>query len=270
MEKRGSDRQLRAAYQRVQHCLHAALEYVDRARQSDASRSKLFIARYLWRLLPSALRKQVWNWHNQTLPYHRIVYRGRVLSFGRDRTAAYRAVFPDPPIGKTILDVGCNSGAYCFMAASEGASYTLGVDQSRIFIERGKELLKSAEIPNIDLLQADIFAAELRQSFDVVLCLNILHHLQSIERVDSLLDALYELTNEKLIMMIVITTMPFARYEYIRTGKTEQVLLSPDYFRDKFRSAHVEFTVVNPLWYGSNRGIVTVQKMRETTSERQF
>jgi len=109
------------------------------------------MARSLWRLLPQPCRYQFWIWWSNVLPYQKIVYRGKVLQWGRDRTRVYRAVFPRAPVGKTILDVGCHTGFYCFMAASEGAKYCLGIDHSVSRIEKGMALIAKEGITNIEL-----------------------------------------------------------------------------------------------------------------------
>ena len=41
---------------------------------------------------------------------------------GKDRSATAKAIFPDDLTGKTVLDVGCRYGYFCFEALKRGAS----------------------------------------------------------------------------------------------------------------------------------------------------
>src|SRR5215469_15807753 len=88
----------------------------------------MFAARRLWRLIPAGVREGVWARFGYIVPYQKVIYQGRVLSRGTDRTETYDLLFPTPPTGKTVLDVGCHIGFYCFQACSDGARYCLGID----------------------------------------------------------------------------------------------------------------------------------------------
>ncbi|HVK39919.1 MAG TPA: class I SAM-dependent methyltransferase [Candidatus Kapabacteria bacterium] len=78
--------------------------------------------------------------------------------------------------GKTVLDVGCGSGAKARYFASRGARRVLGVDVSDAFAEMWK-----AEPPleNLRLVRGDINALKdvpdlAAERFDIILCLQVL------------------------------------------------------------------------------------------------
>src|SRR5438270_13420841 len=102
--------------------------------------SGVAIVRGMWRQLPVSFRARVWEAWSGVIPYQRLSYRGKLLAWGTDRTEAYRLLFTDPPAGKSILDVGCHVGFYCFQAASHGAAYCLGVDRDGLRIAKARRI----------------------------------------------------------------------------------------------------------------------------------
>jgi SAM-dependent methyltransferase len=120
----------------------------------------------------------------------------RVLSSVGESSCAARIAarrtgsFPSPPIVRTVLDVGCHSGFYCFMAASEEAKYCLGVDIDERHLSRAKGVLKPYNIPNVHFINEDVLESKFPRECDVVLCLNLLPYLRTLDRVDALLKAL--------------------------------------------------------------------------------
>lgn len=88
--------------------------------------------------------------------------------------------------GKRVLDVGCDHGAWSFLAKDCGAKYVLGLDRGREVKERGfidlvnensehaiNHGIENVEFKNIDLgKQWHEFG-----SFDVIFCFSVYHHI---------------------------------------------------------------------------------------------
>ncbi len=215
-------------------------------------------ARRIWRRLPRRFRAAMWTWLGDKIPYQRVVYKGRILARGRDRTGAYRIVFPGPPVRKTILDAGCHVGAYCFMAASEGAEFCVGIDLHRKRLEKARTLSRRAGARNIQFINADFLTVSLDRTFDVVLCLNLLHHMQTIERVDTLLRKLYALANERLVLIVPTCTDPGQPYECVIRDGIRQVLISVRYLQQMYGSERVEFRALDRRFYGPGKAVFTI------------
>ena len=213
----------------------------------------LSAARRIWRLLPPSCRR----WFDNRVPYQKLTYGGWTLAWGRDRRAAYRTIFPSPPLGKTILDVGCNAGAYCFMAIEDGARFCRGIDLDSAHTARGISTLLRTGITNLEILTQDAFNYT-GEPFDIVLCLNVLQHLGTTERVDCLVERLAEMARERLIMICPLTDCPTARYEYTRRGNVPYVLLSHEYFQTKYQFKQIDFAPLDAGLYGPNRGLITL------------
>ena len=94
------------------------------------------------------------------------------------------AAVPLPPLkDKTVLDIGCDFGAWCQRAIDEGAAHVVGLDRGR---KVGDTFINLAErnrpvIP--DALFWDYQVGEQYRQFelfDVVLMLNVYHHAYSV------------------------------------------------------------------------------------------
>ena len=215
-----------------------------------------------WRLLPSTLRKSVWDVWSRIQPYQRIAYRNKTLAWGKDRAAAYRFLFPEPPKGKTILDIGCHTGFYCFQASSEGAEFCLGIDIDRKRISKGRRLAVKEGIPNIQLIAADIRLYEIEKSFDILICLNVLQHMKDIESVDGLLDKLNKLVTERLMLIVPMTKKREISYEHELRGKVPYLLLSERYFYLKYRG-NARVLPLPADCYGPGRALVIVDHTKQ-------
>lgn len=140
--------------------------------------------------------------------YQKIDING-VYYEGIDRTKDYYNCFPEKPEGLHILDIGCNIGFYCLKAISEGAEYCFGIDNHDIFLNYANEAKdKLGYDRNIDFCQADVLddsywemmndvVIRIYGHFDVTLCLNLVHHFQTIDQVNYLFDKLDQCTSQK-------------------------------------------------------------------------
>jgi len=115
---------------------------------------------------------------------------------GTDRSPTARAIFPDDMTGKTVLDLGCKFGFFCFEALKRGAKRAVGVDVDPYSLERARRLADCLGLPATFELY-DIEREPIRERFDYVLCLNLLHHLRNPL---TALERLAAVTDERLIL----------------------------------------------------------------------
>jgi 2-polyprenyl-3-methyl-5-hydroxy-6-metoxy-1,4-benzoquinol methylase len=108
--------------------------------------------------------------------YHRVNLPYGLHTAGQDRSATRDLALPDSLAGESVLDVGCALGYFCFEAEIRGASRVLGVelDDERF---RQALILKNILGSNVEFLQQEIISNPLRETFDHVLLLNVIHHL---------------------------------------------------------------------------------------------
>ncbi len=95
------------------------------------------------------------------------------------------ALYLPPLKGKSLLDVGCNTGFFCGFAAFQGASKVRGIDKSSEFIERAK-----LWFPECSFVCAD-WEEMGQQQYDVILCLSAIHYADDYQRfIDAIMQRL--------------------------------------------------------------------------------
>lgn len=101
---------------------------------------------------------------------------GRVIP-GTDRSPAADLVYGSDLGGRTVLDVGCYYGFFLHEAIRRGASRAVGIEADP---ERARIASTLAPLwgGKIEIHQATLEEAPLRERFDVVLLLNVLHHVR--------------------------------------------------------------------------------------------
>ncbi|MER8503645.1 MULTISPECIES: methyltransferase domain-containing protein [unclassified Mesorhizobium] len=118
---------------------------------------------------------------DQFLCTEELGYQAIDLPFGRRTPGASRLdlcdiAFGQDLAGKSVLDVGCYLGYFSLIACERGAGHVRGLD---IDPERIRQAKIIADIKGYapEYLQADIERISDADPFDIVLCLNVLHHL---------------------------------------------------------------------------------------------
>ena len=86
---------------------------------------------------------------------------------------------PDFFRGKIVLDAGCGMGKFLYYAAQWGAEDVIGVDMSNS-VEVAAHWTR--EMPNAHVIQGDIYKLPLREGFDFIYSIGVLHHLPDPER----------------------------------------------------------------------------------------
>lgn len=81
--------------------------------------------------------------------------------------------------GRRVLDLGCSAGFWALQAAEAGADFVLGIDARDWHVEQAKLVFEAKGIDPARwrFEQANVFGYELRERFDVVLCLGLLDHV---------------------------------------------------------------------------------------------
>ena len=128
----------------------------------------------------------------------------------RSRTLAFGEWFPKLGLdrldlrGRTVLDVGCNTGSVCLEASRAGAARVVGVDADTRIIEHASIWSALAALDVVWPLACavafevgDVRSAGAR--FDVVLCLSVLQHVHELR---SAVHALADRTAGTLVLEI--------------------------------------------------------------------
>lgn len=103
---------------------------------------------------------------------------------------------PDDLTGMSVLDIGCNTGAFLIEAMKRGASKCIGVEPNQDWRILGNGIMMELDVPIriYSRIRPD-------DKFDVVLLLSVTHVAEGISGQD-LLDHAYAVTNKLLIVEI--------------------------------------------------------------------
>lgn len=84
---------------------------------------------------------------------------------------------------KTVLDLACGTGTFCFLMAEKGMKVT-GLDLSKDMLAVAKKKVKERGIKGVRFHRADMTDFDLRRRFDLVTCnFDSLNHLLSEQKV---------------------------------------------------------------------------------------
>lgn len=81
--------------------------------------------------------------------------------------------------GRRVLDLGCNAGFWSLAAVEAGAAFVLGLDAQEHYVEQAKLVFeaKGVDGARYRFERANVLEHDLRERFDVVLCLGLLDHV---------------------------------------------------------------------------------------------
>jgi SAM-dependent methyltransferase len=113
----------------------------------------------------------------EQLGYQRIDLPHGLATPGDDRQQAKDIAFSPSVEGKTVLDIGSYLGAFCIEALKRGASRAVGLELNRDRIRLAREIAKYLNL-SPEYIRADVEDHPLVEPFDIVLCLNVLHHMR--------------------------------------------------------------------------------------------
>ena len=134
----------------------------------------------------------------EQLSYQKIQLPYGLFTPGTDRSAFCESIFGSDLSGKTVLDIGSYLGYFCLQALERGASRAVGIEVDPIKVRQARTI---AEIKGLEpeYLELDIERDPIPAEFDIVICLNVLHHLYDPIGV---LEKLMRATRERLVLEV--------------------------------------------------------------------
>ena len=135
------------------------------------------------------IRQRKFEYHRVDLPYD-------LHTKGEDRASTRDLIFPGSLEGKTVLDIGCALGYMSFEAEKKGAKKVLGVELKESRFESAN-ILKDILNSNVEFRLQDVIRNPPEVQFDIVLFLNVIHHIAEPFKV---LRSLSMLAREQLII----------------------------------------------------------------------
>lgn len=114
---------------------------------------------------------------SEHVKYQNIDLGGGAKTGGHTRTSMDKVLFGSDLTGLTLLDIGSSLGHFCLQALKHGAAAATGLETSPERIRHAREIAAVVD-PRAEYIPADFEEWNApAKSHDVVLCLNVLHHL---------------------------------------------------------------------------------------------
>jgi hypothetical protein len=122
-------------------------------------------------------------------PYQSIFHGGQCLLEGRrtDVAARIRHISEADLRGKSVLDLGCNLGMSCYLAAERGAAMLVGVEGSPNIATAAVRLNSLLAAP-CRFIQHDLNRELDCGKFDTVFCFSVINHVQNKDAIVRTLD----------------------------------------------------------------------------------
>jgi len=114
---------------------------------------------------------------NYRFEYQKIELPYGLITKGDVRKNTLDDILDENLNGKSVLDMGCAYGYFCFEAEKRGANRILGTElKTHRFV--GANILKNILNSKVEFINRDIITEKIEEKFDIVLLLNVLHHLE--------------------------------------------------------------------------------------------
>ncbi len=123
---------------------------------------------------------EIQSWINDQQWYQRIQLSNGLVTPGKIDSAKRLTFLNGVNLsGKSVLDIGCNSGYYCLWAKKQGAARVVGIDTNEHRLEQARSL---AEIERLDIEYYAKNFSEIDQLgyFDVIFCFAVLTEIKDI------------------------------------------------------------------------------------------
>ena len=115
---------------------------------------------------------------SENLKYQSIQLPYGIKTPGDDRNEAVKLLLHELKANNTVLDVGSFLGLFCITALQQGASAVTGLELNRDRLRQAKCIADFLQL-NPNYLRLDVEDFPELEKHDVVLCLNVLHHLKN-------------------------------------------------------------------------------------------
>jgi 2-polyprenyl-3-methyl-5-hydroxy-6-metoxy-1,4-benzoquinol methylase len=149
----------------------SAFEEIERAQVDEVLMSEVTSSacRYSKSEVENIIKSHTFGYHRIDLPYG-------LRTGGDDRSATADCILPSDMSGMKVLDVGCAYGALCFEAEQRGAASVTGFDVNGDRLA-GARVLADILGSTAEFVQRDIVQQPISRSYDLILLLNVVHHL---------------------------------------------------------------------------------------------
>jgi SAM-dependent methyltransferase len=146
-----------------------------------------------------------------TTTYQRMTLPDGTVLPGHDRSYLNESLFGDGIEGRSYLDIGCFHGYFCLEALRRGARRSAGIESYRESVQAARAIASTFGL-SPEYIEADFEEWNTDERFDVISCLNVMHHLYDPIHA---LRRMVDMAREKLVLEIAVPTFKDLRRRHI-------------------------------------------------------
>jgi SAM-dependent methyltransferase len=145
---------------------------------------------------------------------------------GNDRSYLLDTIFDGDVSGQTMLDIGSYSGYFCIEGLRRGMQSVTGLEASEERIESARELATKFSV-RPEYIHDDFETWETDRTFDVILCLNVLHHMYDPVHA---IRRMMQMARRKIVLEVAVPTLGEGKRSrisrlFLLLGRSEPYLL---------------------------------------------
>lgn len=126
----------------------------------------------------------------------------------------------------TVLDAGGGEGAFAYYLARKFPKWkVVVVDDSEEALGRGREIQRKLGLANLELRQADLTELQERDSYDVVICSDVLEHIENDDRV---VGSLARALKPNGVVIITSPSVPQPKHLSLVAWREERIGFTPE------------------------------------------
>jgi SAM-dependent methyltransferase len=165
--------------------------------------------------------------------YHRFTLPNGMTTEGEDRSATAAAIFGKDFGGMSMLDIGCHHGFYCIEAKKRGAGRVVGLEGKPKAIKVARRIQEIYGYGDFELVEGFFPRARLPvDRFDVVLLMNVVHHLGTVRRARAMILKAAAMAGKRFILGIRPPAsepgIDAEESKHIYTMTTDEVRIDPE------------------------------------------
>jgi 2-polyprenyl-3-methyl-5-hydroxy-6-metoxy-1,4-benzoquinol methylase len=168
---------------------------------------------------------------------------------------------------KKALDIACHDGRYSFLLQEKGLD-VVGIDTSDKSLAHAESIRKYKNIENVRFQQMDATELNFKEKFDVIILMELLHHLPDKLAVNTLVNSLDHLQkNGYIIFDLKNKYNPVISYVYKKKSSPNLLLKarSMNFYRNVLKNAGARIlkkrALITPFWQIEPFVIVVAQKI---------
>lgn len=136
----------------------------------------------------------------------------------------------DNLFNKSFLDIGCNTGIFCFKAKQDGAKLVYGIDNNIVWLELAYSVNKYFyNLGDIHFVEGNATDYDFKMTFDYAFCASVFHYFK--EKQELFINKIHSIMNTDGVFYIEVELYPDESVDdaYVKRGADTNPLRYPSH-----------------------------------------